>query len=521
MSLPIRISEKLNVALIPFDARVNNLIPHCKEYESEYNKFLLVPANKEELQLLRNLGYNTPSPLQINYDWCNIQPFHAQIATTDMLVHNTRAYVLNSMGTGKTLSALFAFDYLKKQGLVNKMLVVAPLSTLTCVWENEVFSRMPHLDAQSLWHVKKPMRQEYLRRDADIYIINHDGIKLLGDDLIARRDIDVLCIDELAVFRNKKTARWKALRALVMNKNYAWGMTGSVTPMAPTDAWAQIQLLTPKNTVPSFTRFRDKTMIQVSQFRWIPKQDANDTVFEAMRPSVRFTRDDCVDLPPTTYSSRDVAMTDLQQKLYKQLCDQNYAQYMDKEVVAENSGIVMNKLLQIGCGFAYASNEKTLNVPAENRMKILAEIIEQCDTKLLVFTPFKYSVDMLEEYLLEHKIDCAKIYGDTAKRERDRIFSAFQNSDQYKVIVAHPQTMAHGLTLTAADTIVWYAPTCSLEIYEQANARITRPGQVNHTSIIHIQSTDIERRIYRKLKERGDMQEALLDMFADMTKRET
>jgi SNF2 family DNA or RNA helicase len=488
--------------------------------ESEYNKFLLFPANKDELQLVRNLGYDAPSPLLHGYNWNGITPFNAQIATTDLLVHNSRAYVLNDMGTGKTLSALFAFDYLRRQGQVNKMLVVAPLSTLTCVWESEVFNRMSHLTCQSLWHPTKKRRLEYLERDADIYVINHDGMKTIADQLRARTDIDVVVIDELAVFRNKQTDRWKVAKSIIHNRKYAWGMTGSVTPMAPTDAWAQMMLLTPERTVRSFGQFRDKTMIQVSQYRWLPKPDANETVFSQMKPAVRFTRDDCVDLPPTTYQTREVEMTSDQEKFYTQLLKENYAAWQDTEVIAENAGIMTNKLLQVGCGFAYARGDKTLNVPATARQNLLAELIQSCRTKMLVFVPFKYAVDELEEHLLKKKIDVAKIYGDTKKKDRDAIFHAFQNTDQYKVIVAHPQTMAHGLTLTAADTVVWYAPVCSLEIYEQANARITRPSQTQHTTIVHIQSSPIEKRIYNKLQQRGDMQSALLEMFEDMTKEE-
>jgi SNF2 family DNA or RNA helicase len=113
------------------------------------------------------------------------------------------------------------------------------------------------------------------------------------------------------------------------------------------------------------------------------------------------------------------------------------------------------------------------------------------------------------------KVDCSLVHGGTNKKHRDQIFAAFQTSDSPRVIVAHPQCMAHGLTLTSASTIIWFTPTTSLEIYEQANARITRPGQKHKALIIHLQSTAIERKIYKRLQKKASLQGALLDMFDD------
>jgi len=131
-----------------------------------------------------------------------------------------------------------------------------------------------------------------------------------------------------------------------------------------------------------------------------------------------------------------------------------------------------------------------------------------------VFAPFIHVVDRLYEELLAGGYDVAKVYGGTSAPKRNEIFNAFQDTDQIKVLVAHPRCMAHGLTLTRADTILWYAPPDGLEIYEQANARIPRAGQDKRTHIIHLESTSVERKCYRVLEQRGSLQGALLDMFA-------
>lgn len=516
MTLPIKIHERHKLAIVPDMNGVSNLIPHARRIEKNGRQYLLIPAKKEELQLLRNLGFDAPTPLSIDYDWGGNIPFDAQVGTTDMLIHNNRAYVLSDMGTGKTLSTLFAFDYLRKNGLARKMLVIAPLSTLTTVWEREVFTRMNHLSCVSLHHSGgAAKRRQLLAQDHDIYIINHHGVATILDELIARRDIDVVCVDELAVFKNKQTNLWKNANAVCQGRKFVWGLTGSPTPKQPSDAWAQIMLITPNNTTKWFKQFREKTMRQLTQFKWIPKPDANDTVYAQMQPAVRYTRSDCVDLPPTTYTSHEVALSKEQQKAYKDIKDQCYAEFLEGTVTAVNEGVKVSKLLQVACGFAYTEHRAVVRLDDKARVEEAKDLIDATSNKIIIFVPFIEGVNHLHSELENAGYDVAKVYGDTPKPKRDEIFNLFQNSMTYKAIIAHPQCMAHGLTLTAADTVVWYVPPMSLEIYEQANARITRPGQKHNTLIVHIESTAIERKIYNRLENRAKVQGALLDMFEE------
>lgn len=511
--MKIRVSKATQTAVIPFDDRVTNIIPHCRELKRNGHTFLLIPAQKEEMQLLRNLGYETPNTSEINYNWNGIVPFKAQIVTTEMLIHSHRAYVLNSMGTGKTLSVLFAYDYLRQHGFVKKMLVVAPLSTLTSVWEREVFARMSHYDTAVL-HGTKAKRLKALGEDVDVYIINSDGPKVMLDELLAKEDIDVVVFDELATFRNKNTDRWRCANKLTVGRKYVWGLTGSPTPKAPTDAWAQAKLITPNRVPKWFKVFRDSTMYQVTQFKWLPKREANDVVFNAMQPAVRFKLDDCVDIPPTTYSARDIELSQDQQRMYKSMMEECFAEYKAGTVVASNEGVKISKLLQICSGFAYSDNG-VIKVTSPKRYTELCDVIDGSDNKVIVFADFKFVVDELHKMLENDGYPVKKVYGDTNKTTRDKTFLEFQQSSiaTLKVLVAHPQCMAHGLTLTSADTVVWYTPTHSLEIYEQANARIPRPGQKNHTHVIHFESSNIERRIYERLRTKATLQGALLGLF--------
>ena len=132
-------------------------------------------------------------------------------------------------------------------------------------------------------------------------------------------------------------------------------MTGTPTPNAPTDAWAQCKMLVPEKVPPYFNRFKMQVMRQLSQFTWIPKPGATEVVKEIMQPSVRFTRDECIDLPPIMYETRLVDLTKEQAKAYKEMMIKLQTQADDGDITAVNEAVKMGKLIQIACGVVYLS----------------------------------------------------------------------------------------------------------------------------------------------------------------------
>jgi SNF2 family DNA or RNA helicase len=507
------ISQKKKVIVVPHDSRLLRLPLETglKPVSVRGRKAILMPHSLEATRLLRNFGYDIPAPILYHYDWAGQTPFESQKTTAALLVANPRAYVLNEMGTGKTLASLFAYDFLKKTKQARKMLVVAPLSTLTVVWAQEVFRRMSHLETCVL-HGSRKQRLQLLDTDADIYIINHDGLKVIQSAVVARRDIDVVLIDELAVYRNKQTDRWKSAATAIQGRKFVWGMTGGPVPKEPTDAFGQIKLLTPERIAWSFRAFRDQTMQQVGPFKWVERENALDVVHQAMQPSVRFKRSECIDLPPTTYGERLVPLTAEQSKAYDQMRKDYYIDHPDGEVTAVNAGVQAGKLIQISCGFAFRRDGSMIHLDHAPRITEMLDVISESASKVIVFAPYKPAIKLIEAGL-RGNYAYGTVTGDTPQGERNRVFNNFQNGSDLKVLVAHPKVAAHGLTLTAADTILWYAVLPDLEIYDQACARVSRPGQTLHTHILHLVSTPAERKIVQVLEKRGNLQAALLDLF--------
>lgn len=431
------------------------------------------------------------------------------------LLFRRNGCVFASGNTGKTLATLYAYDYLKKAGLVNKMLVVSPLSTLERTWADEVFTNFPDLQYSVLYGDAK-RRKKLLALDSDIYIINHDGLGVIKDELAKRPDIDLIVIDEIAqCARNASTQRWKTLNTVVNAKGinrWAWGLTGTPTPNAPTDAWAQVRLLMPDAVSPYFNRFRDTVMRQQGPFTWVPKANASETVKALMQPAIRFTRDECIDLPECMYDTREVELTPEQAKAYKEMMTQLKTEVEAGEVLAVNAAVKLSKLVQIACGVVYGTNGEEVSMPATPRLQVLNEVVESADSKVIVYVPFVSSVEMVTNYLREQGHTVESIHGGTPATERNRIFYEFQKGSDLKVLVAQPATISHGLTLTAASTIVWYSAITSNDIYEQACARITRPGQKLNQYIIHLQGTEAERSIYKRLQSKQKIQNTLLDL---------
>jgi len=292
-----------------------------------------------------------------------------------------------------------------------------------------------------------------------------------------------------------------------------WGLTGSPTPKAPTDAWAQIKLLTPGNTTRSFTRFRDLTMQQITQFRWVRKPGAKDLIHQQMQPSVRFSLNDVTELPVTTYRSYRIDLEPLAAQAYKLMLDKLRMMTEKGTITAANEGILQSKLLQVACGFIYTDDKGVLRLPVQTRLDALLGIVESTQRKFIVFVPFVHALEGVAEHLIKAGEDIAVVHGGTPVGHRNKVFRGFQENESPRGIVAHPGCMAHGLTLTAANTIIWYSPTNSFETYEQANARIVRPGQTSRTLIAHLVGTSVERAVYSRLQDRKSFQGLLLDLF--------
>lgn len=515
--MPVTVSRKHKALIVPDTPGARAVLPNAQLLPPGK---LLVPHGMRETLLLRHVGFKVPSPI-MHYDWEGGTPFAVQKKTVEMLVESPRGYVLNHMGTGKTKSGLWAWKVMNRWGLTQKLLVVAPLSTLNFVWAREAFNTIPGVRVQVL-HGSRAQRLERLAQDADIYIINHDGVKVIHEALSVRPDITCLILDELAVYRNNSD-RSKLMRKFAQRFDQIWGMTGAPMPNEPTDVWGQAKIVTPR-TVPKYqSHARELLMIRINQYTWRPRPNAVNLAFDMLQPSVRYALDDVVELPPVVHRMIDVDLTPQQKKVYTKVLNELTVMVNNKEIVALNAGAAMGKLLQIAGGWVYTKAPDFVRLDASSRVSTLVDLIESAEQKVIVFVPYRHMIegiasifDRLKLFQRDdHTRDFAVIHGDTT--DRDQIFNLFQNTDKFKFLLAHPGCIHHGLTLTRADTAIWYLPITSLEVYDQANARITRVGQQHKQQVLHLQGTNVEKKIYRMLRTKQKIQNELLTLLEDST----
>jgi SNF2 family DNA or RNA helicase len=512
--MTVVVSKPNRALLVPSSGAVRALFPDAPVLRGN----VVVPHDIRNHVLLNRIGLRQPNPMLLYYDWHGGVPFAVQRATCAMLTTETHAYVLNDYGTGKTKAALWAWDYLNRNNYCGKLLVCATLSTLQ-MWAGETFATLRGRKVAVLHGTRAERLRRLADPEVDIYVINHDGTNTIFDDIVARTDIDALVIDELATYRNSN-GRSKAMVKLAKRMTWVWGLTGAPMPNEPVDVWMQGKIVTPR-TVPMFQKqAREMLMKKISNYRWVAKPDAIENAFRMLQPSVRFALDSVVELPQRIERTINIPLAGDHKDTYEQIVKHMQAMVQGKKITAANAGAAMSKLLQIAGGWVYGGGHEVINLTPQgnNRIDILMEIIQESTHKVIVFVPFRHAIAGLSEWMTKAKIDLASVHGDT--KHRDRIFNAFQNTEQYKVILAHPRCMAHGLTLTAANVIVWYCPITSLELYDQANARIRRYGQTHKQIILHLSGTPVESKIYSLLRRKQRIQDQLLEMLEAATSME-
>jgi SNF2 family DNA or RNA helicase len=293
-------------------------------------------------------------------------------------------------------------------------------------------------------------------------------------------------------------------------------MTGTPAAQGPTDAYGLAKLVNPKGVPRYFGAFRDQVMYKITQFKWLPKATASDTVHRALQPAIRYTKEECLDLPEMTYNKREVELTRQQKKYYNELKNQMVMAAAGEQVTTTNAAVNLNKLLQLSSGAVYTDDGEALEFDIKHRYKVLKEVIDETTQKVLIFVPFKHTIGILADKLNADGITAEVISGAVSAGKRTDIFKRFQEQPTPQVLVIQPQAAAHGVTLTAANAVVWWGPTASLETYLQANARVHRAGQRHPSTVIQLQGSPAERHVYAMLDNKINIHSQIIDLYKQL-----
>jgi SNF2 family DNA or RNA helicase len=453
-----------------------------------------------------------PSPMLRDYKWPGIyKPFDHQKDTAAFLSIRQRAFCFNEAGTGKTSAAIWAADYLMSIGMIRKVLVICPLSIMHSAWQADIVKTAMHRTC-GVAYGPSEKRKKIINNGYDFTIINYDGTHVVMNELVAA-DFDLIIVDEANAYKTASTKRWKTLAKMIKPTTWLWMMTGTPASQSPLDAYGIAKLVSPYRVPKFMTGWRDRVMFQITRFKWLPRENSEAEVYRALQPAIRYTKAECLDLPEVVYQTREVALTPQATLFYKRLKTQMLIEAAGEQISAVNAAASINKLLQISGGAVYTDTREVVEFDINPRLNALSEVLDETVNKVVVFVPYTHTIELVWNYLTEQGISCEVIQGSVSALRRSDIISRFQTQERPRVLVIQPQAASHGVTLTAADTVVFWSPVMSVETYLQCIARIDRVGQKNKMTVVHLEGSEIERKMYRLLQNKVDNHQQLVDLY--------
>jgi hypothetical protein len=446
----------------------------------------------------------------------------------------------------KTISTLWAMDFLMLQAKERfRCMVVAPLTILETTWARAIFRNFLGRRSFEILTGTPERRLRRLESDVDVYLVNHDGIKVgahirrkvdprrpkqkrieldgFSAAIAARDDIKMIVIDEAHGFGEPSSARSGVANMLfgVGKRPMLKQLTGTPNANAPTDCYGMAKL---SNNAfgKSWTGFRLETMIKVSEFKWVPQKDGYDKARRILTPAIRFGLDEIWEGPAMTFQRRMVELTEDQKREMKRL--RNELQVLSQSghaISAANESAARQKLIQLSLGAIYDGEHVAHLIDASPRYRELEEIVESTERKVVVFVPITSVVHLVVKYLREtwkrKKLPwkCDFINGEVkAGKERDAVINNFVSDPDFKLVVADPQTATEGINeFVIADTVVWFGATDRAKAWIQGNARVRRPGQKYPSTCFQLVSNKLEEEIFDRLENNTSMQGMMLQMI--------
>jgi SNF2 family DNA or RNA helicase len=428
----------------------------------------------------------------------------AQVVTQARMLENPYQLVALRMGGGKTVATLTAINDLN----LAKTLVVAPKRVAEMVWHREA-AKWDHLAKMRVAKVlgTPDQRMRGLMQDADVYVINRENfvwlVKLVAESK-QPWPFDCVVIDENIGFKDRGSKSWQALKSVRKAVERLYILTGTPDPNGDLlDLWPQISMLDGgKRLGTGITKYKDRWYLPDKRngttiYSWKLKPGARAEIQELVR-DVMVSIDSDTQLPPRI---DNVVPVPFNRKRY----DEMEATQISGPVVAVNPAVLAGKLAQMANGAVY-DDQRVVHPIHEGKLDALAEIVEQGEP-VLCFISYVHDWDRIKERFPE-----------AVKFTGDDVLDDWQ-AGNIKLMVMHPASGGHGVDglQVGGNVAVWYGLPFSLDLYEQAVARLHRPGQKNHVVVHHLVAINtIDERIMQVLETKGDMQQALIDAVKEV-----
>ena len=413
------------------------------------------------------------------------KPYAYQTYAINHVIDHNAVGLFLDMGMGKTVSTLTAIDNLLFLGEVNKVLVIAPLRVAEDTWSTEI-NKWDHLKNLRISKVLGNIRdrENALSKDADIYVINRENVDWLVKKCFDSWLFDMVVIDELSSFKSSKAKRFRSLKKVRPYFKRIVGLTGTPAPNSLIDLWPQLYLLDGgKRLGKTISGYRDQyfkagNRNQYVVYNWNLKEDAEDVIHKKIGDiCISMMSKDYLDLPERIDNLIEINLPEAAACKYKKLEKDLVLEIGEDDITAANAAVLTNKLLQMSNGAIYSEDKQVVEIH-EEKLKALLEIIEAANGRsVLVFYSYKHDFNRIMNFLEMNKLKGKKL------EDSEDIKS--WNNGEIPILLVHPASAGHGLNLQyGGNIIVWFGLTWSLELYQQANARLYRQGQTK-TVIVH------------------------------------
>lgn len=439
------------------------------------------------------------------------QPHDYQTRATQLVIDKPKIGLFLDMGLGKTVITMTAIQELMYDRFeISRVLVIAPKRVAEDTWTRER-AKWDHLKDLRISKVlrNKQQRIRALRAEADIYVIGRDNVIWLINYYQGLRKgwpFDMIVIDELSSFKNPQAKRFRALKKAMPSVSRVVGLTGTPSPNGLMDLWAEVYLLDQGErlgpTLGSYQEryFRPGARNGYVVYKWEPFRNAQKEIEDKISDiCISMSAADYLKLPKRIDNVIPVQLSPEEMEAYKRMERDQLLQIEDDDIAALNAAAVMTKLLQIANGSVYTNEGKVVKIH-EAKLEALAEIVDTTDSPVLVFYSYKHDLAAIQG-----KIKGARIL------ENEKDISDW-NAGKVQVLLAHPASVGYGLNLQeGGHVIVWYGLTWSLELYQQANARLYRQGQEKPVIIHHlIAEGTVDEEVMAALQNKDTSQAALL-----------
>ena len=439
--------------------------------------------------------------------------FANQDASLAFFATRPRGLDFSDPGTGKTRVQIDLVT--QREG---KALVLAPKTLLETAWEHDIKRFAPHLTTSVAYAAN---REHAFQLPADVYITNVDATRWLARQSASFFEaFSTLVVDEISAFKHRTSLRSKCLRKIIGYFEYRYGLSGTPDSNSVLDLWHPAFVIDDGHRLGSrFFAFRNSVAfpIQVGpdarMVKWEAKPGAEGAVADLLSDiTIRHRLEDCQDIPDNHMYSVDFELPPAQRTAYNEMEEHALLDISGETVTAVNAAVLIGKLLQIASGSVYAESGDKAYIQ-DARYDLILDLVD-ARRHSLVFFNWRHQRERLVELCEQRKITYCVLDGQT--KNRAGIVDEFQKG-YYKVCFAHPQSAAHGITLTRASATIWASPTYNLEHFIQGNRRIYRAGQKQKTETLLVTARGtIEPRVYTRLAEKNARQASFLDLVREL-----